>query len=152
MLLSDITEGSLSVRTESQVFVFEVNGLRSFFGSANLKSPIRQSGRKEFTVPYSRMSREIRRIALQGGKIVSIRPSSTRREGDDSSKRDLAWWIQISTQQPQSLLYFGPYETPNEAKSELSGYIEDLREEGAAGITVELQQCQPKQLTICNIA
>ncbi|NES84519.1 MAG: DUF1816 domain-containing protein, partial [Moorea sp. SIO2B7] len=49
--------------------------------------------------------------------------------------------------QPRCTYYFGPFDSFNEAQSHQPGYIEDLQEEGAEGITVEIKQCQPQILT-----
>ncbi|MGV2832036.1 DUF1816 domain-containing protein [Myxosarcina sp. GI1(2024)] len=62
------------------------------------------------------------------------------------------WWLEIQTQEPQCLYYFGPFETAVEAKSLQEGYLEDLRLEGARRITVKIKQCQPERLTICGLA
>lgn len=148
MFFSENPGRFINSSTENRDFIVEVTGLHSTVGSTYLKYPIRQSGRTEFTVPYSRMSREIRRIALRGGKIISIRPSSARTAIDDLSKTKLAWWPHVSTQQPESQYYFGPFETAVEAESHQAGYVEDLRQEGATNITCEIRQCQPEQLTI----
>jgi ferredoxin--NADP+ reductase len=58
----------------SRMYVFEVEGIRQNGGANNLNIPIRRSGTTYITVPYTRMSQEMKRINRLGGKIVSIRP------------------------------------------------------------------------------
>lgn len=58
------------------------------------------------------------------------------------------WWVKIDTQSPQCTYYFGPFDSEEEAKSLYGDYIEDLQEEGARGISIQIQRCQPQQLTI----
>ena len=59
------------------------------------------------------------------------------------------WWVEIQTKNPQCTYYFGPFETALEARASQDGYLEDLRQEQAQITTVEIKQCQPKELTIC---
>lgn len=59
------------------------------------------------------------------------------------------YWLKITTKVPKCIYYFGPFDSPLEAKALQGGYIEDLMEENAQGIHVELEQCSaPKELTI----
>jgi ferredoxin--NADP+ reductase len=58
----------------SRIYVFEVEGIRQNGGANNLNTPIRRSGTTYITVPYTRMSQEMKRINRLGGKIVSIKP------------------------------------------------------------------------------
>jgi len=60
----------------------------------------------------------------------------------------LAYWIEIKTEKPKCIYYFGPFLTDKEAKSNLNGYLEDLKEEGAKEIKVTIKRCKPTQLTI----
>ncbi len=60
----------------------------------------------------------------------------------------LAWWLEVITKQPQCTYYFGPFTSVKEAEFFQSGYIEDLEQEEAKGITVVSKRCQPKELTI----
>ena len=68
-------------------------------------------------------------------------------EGIDLSC-NLSWWIEIRTTDPPCIYYFGPFNSPDEANLYQAGYIEDLIQEQARGITVELKKCQPQTLTI----
>mgnify|MGYP005841336965 CR=1 FL=1 len=60
------------------------------------------------------------------------------------------WWVKIVTQTPYCTYYFGPFDSIQEAKQTQSGYVEDLTQEGAKGITVLLSREQPATLTICE--
>ena len=62
---------------------------------------------------------------------------------------NLPYWLEISTKVPRCIYYFGPFDSPLEAKALQAGYIEDLMSEEAQGIHIELIQCtQPQNLTI----
>ncbi|VEP12872.1 conserved hypothetical protein [Hyella patelloides LEGE 07179] len=58
------------------------------------------------------------------------------------------WWVEIRTAMPCCTYFFGPFNNIKEAKQKQSGYIDDLIEEKALGITVEIKQCQPNFLTV----
>jgi hypothetical protein len=60
----------------------------------------------------------------------------------------LAWWIEVTTQSPKCVYYFGPFASSEEAKEELPGYLEDLNHESAEGIQAVVKRCQPAELTI----
>lgn len=66
------------------------------------------------------------------------------------SPKPLAWWVQITTDNPHCTYYFGPFEDFQEANSAQYGYVEDLQHEGAENIVVEVKQCQPEVLTTCK--
>ncbi len=59
-----------------------------------------------------------------------------------------AWWVEIVTQTPRCTYYFGPFLSVKEANAAKGGYIEDLEQEGAQGITVAMKRCNPAILTI----
>jgi len=63
-----------------------------------------------------------------------------------------AWWVKISTDTPACVYYFGPFVSEQEAAAEQAGYVEDLKQEGAQGIKVEIQQCKPSSLTVFDEA
>lgn len=66
-------------------------------------------------------------------------------------QKKLPYWLIITTKVPQCTYYFGPFDSPLEAKALQAGYIEDLMEENAQGIHIELEQAlQPKNLTVCD--
>jgi hypothetical protein len=60
------------------------------------------------------------------------------------------WWVKIDTETPQCTYYFGPFDSITEAKQTQPGYVEDLEQEGAKGITVLISQFKPQTLTICE--
>jgi Domain of unknown function (DUF1816) len=60
----------------------------------------------------------------------------------------LGWWVEVFTQEPPCLYYFGAFDTLSEAEDSKHGYVQDLIEEGSKGIKFELQMCQPKRLTV----
>lgn len=63
-------------------------------------------------------------------------------------KRRLPWWVAIQTTIPRCTYYFGPFDSAEEARLNQAGYVEDLREEGAQGISIKIEQCEPEVLTI----
>jgi hypothetical protein len=63
-------------------------------------------------------------------------------------KQGKPYWIEISTKEPFCIYYFGPFENSAEAKEMQHGYIQDLIEEKAAGISVTIKRCLPTRLTI----
>ncbi|WP_330202419.1 DUF1816 domain-containing protein [Cyanobacterium sp. Dongsha4] len=60
----------------------------------------------------------------------------------------LACWLEITTNHPECIYYFGPFLNQREAQSYTQGYIEDLKEENAIGIIAKFRRCKPKTLTI----
>ncbi|MEQ8756360.1 MAG: DUF1816 domain-containing protein [Coleofasciculus sp. G1-WW12-02] len=60
----------------------------------------------------------------------------------------LAFWVEIITDDPQCTYYFGPFSSKQEAESAQGGYIEDLENEGAQGISVTIMRGKPIHLTI----
>lgn len=60
----------------------------------------------------------------------------------------LACWVEIVTDSPRCTYYFGPFVSEQEAHAAKSGYIEDLENEGAQGISVTVRRCKPINLTI----
>ncbi|MDJ0707647.1 MAG: DUF1816 domain-containing protein [Leptolyngbyaceae cyanobacterium MO_188.B28] len=64
-----------------------------------------------------------------------------------SKQSPLAWWIKVHTSVPSCTYYFGPFDSEAEAKRLQVGYVEDLLEENAKGIDVEIKQCHPETLT-----
>lgn len=63
---------------------------------------------------------------------------------------ELGWWVEIVTTFPSCTYYFGPFASRQEADYAQVGYFEDLKQEGAYGITIEIKQCQPRELTTCG--
>ncbi len=64
------------------------------------------------------------------------------------SSLGLAWWLEITTDSPHCLYYFGPFLSVKEAKANQGGYVEDLEKEGAQNILVKVKRCKPENLTI----
>ena len=63
----------------------------------------------------------------------------------------LPYWLKITTKVPKCVYYFGPFDSPLEAKAFQAGFIEDLMGEDAQGIHIELEQCrEPDALTVCE--
>ncbi|MBD2461716.1 DUF1816 domain-containing protein [Oscillatoria sp. FACHB-1407] len=60
----------------------------------------------------------------------------------------LAWWVEVITETPRCTYYFGPFSSGKEAEEAQGGYIEDLEQEGAQGIKVNVKRCKPSSLTI----
>lgn len=61
-----------------------------------------------------------------------------------------AWWVEIVTQNPRCTYYFGPFLSEKEAKAATAGYVEDLQQEKAQGIGVNVKRCKPDNLTIAD--
>jgi Domain of unknown function (DUF1816) len=59
-----------------------------------------------------------------------------------------AWWIEVTTEHPHCVYYFGPFANASAADRAKSGYVEDLENELAQGIQVTIAQCHPIELTI----
>jgi len=61
---------------------------------------------------------------------------------------EVTWWIRVDTIKPAMTYYFGPFDSLLEAKENCDGYIEDLIEEKAEGITFDYQYFEPDALTV----
>lgn len=59
-----------------------------------------------------------------------------------------ALWIEIVTDVPRCTYYFGPFLTQKEAEVFKDGYVEDIQQEGAAGIAIRIKRCKPAKLTV----
>jgi hypothetical protein len=59
-----------------------------------------------------------------------------------------AWWIEIVTTQPHCTYYFGPFTSGEEAELAQAGYVEDIEQEGAQGVCVQVKWCKPRELTV----
>ena len=62
----------------------------------------------------------------------------------------LAWWVEVKTSAPLCIYYFGPFLTSQEAKGAKAGYVEDIENEGAEGLSVSIQRCKPINLTVAD--
>ncbi|QMS86178.1 DUF1816 domain-containing protein (plasmid) [Nostoc edaphicum CCNP1411] len=63
-------------------------------------------------------------------------------------KLDTSWWLEISTDKPHCIYYFGPFRNVKEAETAYLGYVEDLENEAAQGIVVNIKRCKPEVLTV----
>jgi hypothetical protein len=64
-------------------------------------------------------------------------------------KLGMAFWIEVSTEAPRCVYYFGPFLSRSDADRDKPGFEEDLVEEGALGITSMIfQRPTPDLLTI----
>ncbi|HHP7231525.1 MAG TPA: DUF1816 domain-containing protein [Xenococcaceae cyanobacterium] len=81
-------------------------------------------------------------------RMTQVKPAFF--EPDNQVQSQLAWWVKIITAIPYCIYYFGPFDSEAEATVAQYGYIEDLRHENASGIDIEIEQSEPKELTITN--
>ena len=58
------------------------------------------------------------------------------------------YWVEIKTNNPTCIYYFGHFDNPLAAKLMQQGYIKDLLNEGATVVSVKIKRCEPEQLTI----
>jgi hypothetical protein len=63
-------------------------------------------------------------------------------------KMGIAWWIEVITEEPKCIYYFGPFSSSYDAQASSDGYLEDLEQEKAQVINVDIKRGQPRQLTI----
>ncbi len=61
---------------------------------------------------------------------------------------EFGWWVEIVTTMPACIYYFGSFASPKEALYAQSGYLEDLKQEGAKENSLQIKSCQPSELTI----
>lgn len=66
------------------------------------------------------------------------------------SAMNSAWWVEVSTTEPDCIYYFGPFDLEKEAEAACPGYLEDLAGEGAKGIVARVKRCTPHALTIVD--
>ena len=87
-------------------------------------------------------------------ELTELYPSNTSSSNkklmlhDRFNSSQLPWWIEIKTNIPLCTYYFGPFDSLQEAEISQYGYIQDLVEEKARGITVEFKRGHPQILTI----
>lgn len=63
---------------------------------------------------------------------------------------DIDWWVEVTTEEPHCVYYFGPFDSEQEADSARPGYVEDLHNEGAKDIHAIVKRCKPEAITIVN--
>jgi hypothetical protein len=59
-----------------------------------------------------------------------------------------AHWVEVTTETPRCIYYFGPFLSPKEAHGSKQAYWDDLNNEGAEGIQMTVKRCKPSRLTI----
>lgn len=91
--------------------------------------------------------KSIAQLTAQLSSQMVKEPGSIFRRPPVNSK---PWWVKIDTLNPVCTYYFGPFDTRIDAVIAQFGYIEDLEQENAQEIQVEIDQFSPNQLTICN--
>ena len=60
----------------------------------------------------------------------------------------LAFWVEIVTEDPICIYYFGPFLTASEAHDTKVGYLEDIKSEGTRILSVSVRRCKPSRLTV----
>jgi hypothetical protein len=80
--------------------------------------------------------------------IIDIMPMKLPFKLPFFNKFSNPWWVEVRTDIPRCTYYFGSFNKAKEAKIAQPGYIDDLIQEKAVRITVEIKQCQPESLTI----
>lgn len=86
-------------------------------------------------------ARQKTRIMILLHKLKNLLPSFLPKQG-------MAWWLEITTANPQCIYYFGPFDNFKEAETACPGYIEDLENEQAEDIYIKINYCKPDVLTV----
>jgi hypothetical protein len=87
-------------------------------------------------------------LTVEPESLTPPSPSpSTSEHQDQLIDPNTPWWVEILTEYPRCLYYFGPFDSEAEARYHQSGYEEDLILEGAKGINMTIKQCSPQILT-----
>ncbi|MGL5033496.1 MAG: DUF1816 domain-containing protein [Microcystaceae cyanobacterium] len=126
---------------DSQFFLLEI----AISCPSALNMPLshgQRQGKYSLKIPASRLGQQLGQLGRLGNKLVSITPV-----GILSKNVPLPWWVEIYTDYPRCLYYFGPFDSQKEAEADQGGFIEDLYQEGAEGLAVQTKQCQPQVLT-----
>ena len=55
----------------------------------------------------------------------------------------LAYWVEITTDNPRCVYYFGPFLNKQDSQLATDGYLEDLRGENAQNITYRIKRFKP---------
>ncbi|MGK7878880.1 MAG: DUF1816 domain-containing protein [Crocosphaera sp.] len=131
----------------NRVFLYEVIINPKMGKPSQINGLFQRRGKFYIKVPYERMSKEMQRISRLGGKIISIVSLSPLDDFSVDNEPILPWWVEIITTRPHCIYYFGPFDNFPEAYGHHKGYVEDLQEEGAQGIIINIKQCQPLVLT-----
>ena len=131
----------------NRVFLYEVMINPKMVKPIQINGLFQRRGKFYLRVPYDRMSQEMQRISRLGGKILNIVAVSALDGLSSHHEDDFHWWVEITTTRPHCIYYFGPFDNFPEAYGHHGGYVEDLQEEGAQGIIINIKQCQPLVLT-----
>jgi hypothetical protein len=87
---------------------------------------------------------EIRTGNFFGGRMGLENPNEHRSDRFDARH----WWVEIFTAQPFCLYYFGAFQTFQEARILNQGFKQDLLDEGASVVCLNIKYCSPNQVTI----
>ena len=63
-------------------------------------------------------------------------------------KPKFGWWIEILTNKPKYIYYFGGFDSYWEIKSLKYKYIQDLKRKQIEIVDIQVLQCQPEELVI----
>ncbi|EAW35232.1 DUF1816 domain-containing protein [Lyngbya sp. PCC 8106] len=63
-------------------------------------------------------------------------------------KMGLACWIEVVTESPKCIYYFGPFASGIEAQHSVEGYLEDLQSENTKIFELNIKRGIPKSMTI----
>ena len=77
---------------------------------------------------------------------IWIESESPRGSTDESSYEE-AWWLEITTNQPDFEYFFGPFPQKCDVAIRKSGFIKDLYDEGATNIQSDIRWCRPTEIT-----
>lgn len=166
-ILSEINVSNFAFNNKISIFelgVAQQSKLLNLYPNAIVLA----DGRILLSIPDYQIKSEIQRLQRLGVKILDIYPIndqkyqkimteteviSTPKEITSPSASETAisphtpWWVEIFTEFPRCLYYFGPFDSEAEACAYQSGYQEDLEQESAKGIVVTIKQCSPQILT-----
>ena len=131
----------------NRIFLYEVIINPKMGNPSQINGLFQRRGKFYIKVPYERRSQEMQRISRLGGTIISIVSLSALDDFSLENEHILPWWVAITTTRPHCIYYFGPFDNFPEAYGHHGGYVEDLQEEGAQGIIINIKQCQPLVLT-----
>ncbi|MEL6912068.1 MAG: DUF1816 domain-containing protein [Cyanobacteria bacterium J06598_4] len=77
-------------------------------------------------------------------------PKQSFYQPDNRVQLQPPWWVKIATNEPKCVYYFGSFVSKENAIDALPGYVEDLEQEQAKGIFIEIKRDNPQQLTQCK--
>ncbi|MGB8702038.1 MAG: DUF1816 domain-containing protein [Thermosynechococcaceae cyanobacterium] len=61
---------------------------------------------------------------------------------------ELGWWLEVGTDHPLCIYYFGPFTNQAEAEAAKDEHLNDIRHEHADIVYAKCKFCQPRKLTI----